>query len=155
MLSFIDLLIVLIVAGFVFFGFFFGFVQTLGNLVGTFVGVYVASRFAADKSGTGRILWFIFIFFLSSRIVGIVFWAVGKLVDLLSLIPFAGLINRTFGAIFGLIEGLIAVGVVLYFAQQFLPPGMLDATLHASSFARYLLAMAGAMQILFPASLRS
>ena len=156
MLSFIDIIILFIICGFVFFGFFFGLVQTLGNLIGTVVGVYFASRAVSGKDGgSGKIISFIFLFFIASRAVGIVFWFIGKVVNLITWLPFAGPINRLLGALFGLIEGVVAVGVVLYFAQKFLPGGVVEATLHASIFAKYLIAMATAMQVLYPESLRS
>jgi len=160
MFSLVDVVIILIVSAFVFFGFFFGLVHTLGSLVGTIIGMAITSRLigpAFDSVGflfgggaAGKIILFILIFLLISRLIGIAFWLIGKVLGLLAWIPFAGMINRVLGALFGLIEGILVVAVVTYFALQYLPPDALKTAIEHSLMAKYLLALVAAMQVLFP-----
>jgi membrane protein required for colicin V production len=157
----VDILIVVIIGGFALLGFFFGFVHTIGNLIGTVVGIAVASRTSGAFSenfgggGGGKVLAFLILFFLISRVIGVLFWLVDKVGGVISFIPFAGAFNRVLGAIFGLVEGLLTVGVLLYFSMLYLPEGALHAALESSHFAKYLIAAVSAMQVLFPASMRT
>ena len=42
----VDILLIIILAGFVYFGLFFGFFHTLGSLIGAILGIYLGTRFA-------------------------------------------------------------------------------------------------------------
>jgi len=165
MFSLVDVVIIMIVSGFVFFGFFFGLVHTLGSLIGTIIGMAITSRligpafdsvgFLFGGSGAGKVFLFIILFLLISRLIGIAFWLIGKVLGLLAWIPFASTINRLLGAIFGLIEGILVVAVVTYFALQYLPPDTLTSAIEHSFMAKYLLALVAALQILFPTATKA
>jgi uncharacterized membrane protein required for colicin V production len=162
MFSIVDVALLLIICSFVCFGLFFGFVHTLGSLVGTILGIFLSTRLvgpAYDAFGflfgggaVGKIFMFVIIFLLVSRIVGILFWLIEKFFGIFGLIPFASVINRALGAAFGLIEGIIFVGVVIFFVMQYVPDNVVQATLAESIVAKYLLALVAALQILFPAA---
>jgi len=159
-MGFIDILLILIVAGFVFFGLFFGLVHTLGSLIGAVVGIVLASRlvdpafhtfgFLFGSGAMARIILFVIIFFLITRVIGVIFWFVGKVFDVLAWIPFARTFDRLLGALFGFIEGIMVVGVVLFYAMQVLPPDTLRFALETSAVAKYLIAMMSALQVFFP-----
>ena len=159
-MGFIDIVFIVIIVAFIFFGLFFGLVHTLGSLVGTIVAIIFSSRLvepAMDTFGflfgggdAAKIIIFIIIFFLISRLIGIVFWLVGKVWDVLSWIPFAKTIDRFLGAILGFIEGIVVIGVILFYAMQVLPESTLRTILETSFMAKYLLATTGMLQSLFP-----
>jgi membrane protein required for colicin V production len=161
----VDLVLVIIVGAFVLFGLFFGFVHTLGSLVGSVLGIVLATRLlepAVDKfsfffnnnESVASVVIFIILFVLISKLIGLVFWILGKVFGILSWIPFAKTINRLLGAVLGFMEGVIVVGVIIYFALKFLPDSTVSAWLNDSSVANYLLAVMSALQALFPESLR-
>ncbi|MBI5794174.1 CvpA family protein [Candidatus Uhrbacteria bacterium] len=164
-MGFIDIVLIVIVGAFVFFGLFFGLVHTIGALLGTILGIVVASHFVEptfDAFGfllgggsVARIIIFIILFLVVSRLMGVVLWFVEKIFGFFSIIPFAGTINRLLGAVLGLIEGIVVVGVVLFYAMQVLPQDTLLAALDSSVVANFLLATVSALQILFPETLRS
>ena len=161
----IDIILLVVVGAFVLFGFFFGLVHTLGSLIGSIVGIFLTTRLidpAFERFGFffgggnfGRIILFIILFFLITRLVGLVFWLLGIVWDLLSFIPFAKSLDKIFGAFFGLIEGIIIVGVVVFYATQVLPEDTLLAAIETSAVAKYLLALVSAMQVLLPESLKA
>jgi membrane protein required for colicin V production len=163
-MALVDVILVLIIALFVFFGFFFGFVHTLGSLVGTILGIVIGTRlidptfekfgFLFGGGGFAKVVLFIILFLLISRLVGILFWLAEKVFGVFAMIPFARTINRLLGAVFGFIEGVIVVGVVLFLALQYLPDDAVKAALEQSAVADFLVATMAALQVLFPENLR-
>ncbi len=163
-MGFIDIVLLVIVGAFVFFGLFFGLIHTLGSLVGAILGIAVASRiieptveafgFLLGGGSVAKIVLFIIIFLIVSRLVGLVFWVFEKIFGFVSIVPFAKSINRLLGALFGFVEGVIVVGVVLFYAMQVLPEDTLLALLEGSAVANFLVATVSALQVLFPESLR-
>jgi membrane protein required for colicin V production len=160
----IDIILIVIVAAFVFFGLFFGLVHTIGSLVGAIAGIFLATRFidpAFAKFGflfgggeVGKIILFIILFIVITRLVGIIFWLIEKVFGIITIIPFAKSLNRFLGAIFGFIEGVIVVGVVLFYAMQVLPNDTLLLALETSTVAKYLVATTSALEVLFPQALQ-
>lgn len=156
----VDLILVVIVGLFVLFGFLFGLVHTLGSLVGSVLGTVLASRLiepAFERFGSflgggaiAKIVLFIVIFILISRVIGLLFWVVEKVLGIFAMVPFASTFNRLLGAAFGFVEGIIVVGVVLFFALQYLPNDAVRAALEQSNVATYLLAITAAIQVMYP-----
>lgn len=163
-MGFIDIILIVIVGAFVLFGLFFGLVHTLGSLLGAILGIILASRlvdpafetfgFLFGGGSFSRILIFIIIFFLVTRLVGLVFWLVGKVFDVLAWIPFARSFDRLLGGLFGFVEGVIVVGVVLFYAMQVLPDDTLRTMLETSVVADFLVATMSALQVFFPEAAR-
>lgn len=156
----VDLILVVIIGLFVLFGFMFGLVHTLGSLVGTILGTVLTSRLiepAFERFGSflgggavAKIVLFIVIFLLISRVIGLLFWLIEKVLGIFSMVPFAKTFNRLLGAAFGFVEGVIVVGVVLFFALQYLPNDAVRAALEQSNVATYLLAITAAIQVMYP-----
>ncbi len=160
MISLLDILIILSIAGFFFFGLFFGLVHTLGSLIGAFVSIVVTTRlidpvyawvgFAFGGSAIGKIIVFIILFLLISRLIGLLFWVLKTVFGWFKWIPFVGFFDRLLGGVFGLAEGALVVGVILYYAQQYLPSEVLLTAISQSKIAGPLLALAAAFHVLFP-----
>ncbi len=159
-MGFIDIVLIVIIGAFVFFGFFFGLFHTLGSVIGTIVGIIFASRlidpafstfgFLFGGGTTAKIILFIFIFFLITRAVGLVFWFLSKFFHFFSWIPFLRSFDRMLGGFFGFIEGIIVVGVVLFYAMQILPDDTLRDVLETSRVADFLIVTMTTLQIFFP-----
>jgi len=129
-MEFFDVILFIIIGGFVMFGFWFGFFHTLGSLLGTFFGAFLAARYYApmadwfiNTTGWGdnisKVLMFVIAFFVINRIVGFAFWIIDKTLSIVTHLPFIKSINRFFGMILGFFEGLITIGMIIFFIDRF------------------------------------
>lgn len=129
-MSYFDIALVLIVAAFALFGLWFGFVHTLGSLLGTILGVFLASRYYTilgdwfvsffDWEGNGpRVFAFILSFLIINRVVGFVFWLIEKFFHIFTALPFVKSLNRLLGFVVGIAEGLLTIGISIYFIHRF------------------------------------
>jgi len=129
-MSYFDVALLCIVGGFGLFGLWFGLIHTLGSLLGTFVGLFLASRYyellaswLASLTGWSgnfsKVLMFIFAFVIITRLVGFVFWIVERVLRVFTKLPFLRGLNHLLGMAFGLVEGIILVGVSLFFIVRF------------------------------------
>ena len=156
----LDVILLVIVLAFVFFGLFFGLVHTIGSLITTVVGLILAMHlsepafqafgFMLGGGEAARVITFIIVFFLISRILGLLMRIVGGLFSWFSYIPFATTIDRLLGGLFGLFEGVLVVGAILFYAMQILPDDTLLIALKSSHLASVLMAMMSALQVFFP-----
>ncbi|MBI5370196.1 CvpA family protein [Candidatus Uhrbacteria bacterium] len=164
-MTFIDLLLIVIILAFVFFGLFFGLLHTLGSLFATIISVIIASHFvnpAFDTFGfmlgggqTAKVITFIFLFFITSRLLALLMKFFGGVFYWFTYIPFANTFNRLLGGLFGLLEGVIVVGVIIFYAMQILPDDTLLHALQGSLLAKYLVAIMSALQVFFPETLKT
>lgn len=128
-MSIIDLILLIILAGFIFYGFFFGLVRTIGSLVGVVAGVWLTLIFYLTAFDLikdlffgyeliGKIVTFILLFTLINRLVGFLFALADKTFNLISIIPFLKTINRLAGAVLGALEGGLVLGLALLYVSQ-------------------------------------
>lgn len=121
----IDIVLIIFLAGFVFYGLFFGLIRTLGSLIGVLAGFFLASKFYLfvfsfiqnlffGHDNIGKIVIFIILFTLINRLICFIFALVNKTYDLISIIPFLKTINRLAGAVFGFLLGGVALGFLLF-----------------------------------------
>ena len=164
-LTIFDLVLLLILFTFIAFGFALGFIQAVGALIGVVLGAWLAGQwyepFGAwldpiflGNANAARVIAFIILFTIINRLVGLLFYIIGKVFGLLSIIPFTKTINRILGALLGFLEGTLVLGLILYFLARFSFSAWFDGVLVASSVARWLLAMANFLSPLLPALLR-
>ena len=156
-MSIIDAILLVILAGFVFYGLFFGLIRTFGSLVGMVVGLWLTFVFYLTVFGwvenlffghelAGKIITFIVLFTLINRLIGLIFAVLDRTFDLLSVIPFLKTINRLAGAALGFIEGGLVLGLALLFISQTAFGGWLAA----SKVAPFLTGFAKAITPLLP-----
>jgi uncharacterized membrane protein required for colicin V production len=159
----VDIVLILIIGGFTLMGFMQGFIRTVGNLVATILGLYLTGRligpftdrFSFLGGGTvGLIFSYVILYTILSRLIGIGFWFGEKVLGILSWIPFAKSINRVLGAVFGLIEGMLVVGAVTFFAVHFLPMDTLRSAIEQSPTALYLVGVMSGLQGFLPQVLK-
>jgi membrane protein required for colicin V production len=124
-----DVVLIIIIAGFVFYGLFFGLIRTIGSLVGMVGGLWFTMIFYLDvfewvknlffgHELAGKIITFFIVFTIINRLVGFGFALLDKAFDLISIIPFLKTINRLTGAALGFIEGGLVLGLALLFISQ-------------------------------------
>ncbi|MFA6171521.1 MAG: CvpA family protein [Patescibacteria group bacterium] len=157
-----DIFLILVIAGFAFYGLFHGLIKTIGAIIALIVGVWIANLFylpAYDLAKKiffgfdtlGHVLVFMVLFVIANRLVNLVFVLIEGSYNSLFFIPFLKTINRLLGAIFGLILGGLIVGFSLYgleqagFLKSFLAP-----YLEGSQIAPPLLKYVGVIVPLLP-----
>ena len=120
MFSFLDVILLLSVFGFTLFGLWFGLIHTFGALIGMVVGTAIAGQLYTLVPGTlPSVAAFIIISLAVSRLAGFALAFVEKIFHIISIIPFLKSINRLGGGVFGLLEGVLFVGVVLIVASRY------------------------------------
>ncbi|MCR4314104.1 MAG: CvpA family protein, partial [Candidatus Uhrbacteria bacterium] len=77
-----------------------------------------------------------------------------KIFGIFSWIPFAKSLDKLLGGFFGFIEGVMVVGVVLFYAMQVLPDDTLRTMLESSFVADFLIATMSVLQVFFPEAAR-
>ena len=163
-LSLPDFIIVLVIFGFAAFGFALGLVHVLGGLVGIIAGAWlgnlmylrVGQNLAPYVLGSDRAaaaIAFLIIFLLVNRLTAVAFSLLNRVVHLLSFIPFLKSLNRIAGGLLGLFEGVLLLGVVIRFSQQFWTPLWAQGWLEQSQFAGFLVAVVDLFQAILPAVL--
>lgn len=165
-MTLVDIILLIILSGFVLFGLWFGLIHTLGALVGTLAGAYVASHyfspiaeFLGGKFGGSLPIWkiivFIFIFTIINRLVGLLFYILEKIFKLISIIPFLKTVNRLAGAVLGFAEGVLVLGLTLHVAGVIpVSAGFISRIIEPSVVAKWLIGVARVLLPLLPAALR-
>lgn len=158
-----DLILVLILGGFILFGLWFGLIHTLGSLIGVIAGSWIASHAylpVADKFswlwGTGnftKLIIFIIIFIIINRLVGLGFYLIEKIFNIISIIPFLKSVNRLAGGLLGLIEGVLVLGTILFVASKY-DLGVLSEQMAQSEVVSYFLLATSILLPLFPEILK-
>ena len=164
-MPFIDVVFLVIIFGFALFGLWFGLVHTIGSLLGTILGAYLASRWYEPLSNividiTGwndnlaRVLMFVLSFLIINRLVGFAFWIIDKVLGVFTHMPFIRSIDRILGLFVGFFEGLLTLGLIIFFIERFplFPPFM--EHLADSKIAPYTAAFADYLMPLLPDALR-
>jgi uncharacterized membrane protein required for colicin V production len=125
-MTLIDFIVVGVVGGFGVAGFSLGLFHMVGSLVGVIAGAVLASRWfdnvghwASTSIGGSENVWrvvaFTLIYVIVARLCG---WIADMVGNTLSFVPFVKTIGRVLGVAFGLLEGLVLVALVSYFASK-------------------------------------
>ncbi len=164
-MSLFDITLLVTIGGFALFGLWFGFVHTLGSLLGTILGAYLASRYYEPLAGwltqvTGwsdngaRVLMFIVAFIVINRLVGFVFWIIDKIFKVVTHLPFIHSIDRLFGGVLGLFEGVVTIGLIFYFVERFPLSEKIMTMVAQSVVVPKTVAVAGVLIPLLPEALK-
>lgn len=160
-----DLVLILILGGFVAYGLWFGLIHTLGVLIGTIAGAFLSARWYDEVAAwlgflfgghqnAAKVVCFLFLFVIINRLIGLLFWVVDKIFSILTIIPFLKTINRLLGAAFGFIEGVLVLGLTLYVASRFPLSDWFSTDLASSKVAHYLVTIASILKPFLPEILK-
>ncbi|MFA5076561.1 MAG: CvpA family protein [Patescibacteria group bacterium] len=159
-----DLILLLLLFGFILFGIWFGFIHTLGSLIGIVLGAWVAGHYYDSVASWGIFIWgpgdwgkviaFLLILILINRLVGLIFYIIDRIFEFFSIIPFLKSINRLVGGALGFLEGAFTLGLVLFFLARFPINEWLTTGLETSRVAPWLIGMAKFLIPLLPELLR-
>ncbi|MFA5047810.1 MAG: CvpA family protein [Patescibacteria group bacterium] len=146
----VDVILIVIVLIFALVGFASGLVQAVGTIIGIFVGAWVASHYfvllgdwltpiVLGHALVAKIIAFIILFILVSRLIGLIFHLLDKAFKIISIIPFLKSINRLGGMLLGLVEGALVVGLIVYVIAKLAPDWTwVKNDLNGSQIAHYL-----------------
>ncbi len=165
-MSIFDIVLILIVAAFVFHGLSKGLIRLLGNLVAIIVGAFIASHFyltffewgkyLINNENVGKIVAFIVVFVVAAKVTDWAFVWIEKLFNLVSFIPFTKFINNLLGGILGLLEGSLFLGVILFVASRYALIGSLFGNqLVNSKVAPYLVKTVDMITPVLPEALKA
>ncbi len=160
-MNWLDLILILLIVGFTWRCFSLGLIKSLGSLVGLVVGFIAANftylrlfslvkPFFGGLDNIGRVACFLFLFILLARLIFMIFVALDKIYDFISIIPFLGVINNISGAILGLIIGIVFAAILVILAARFFSSGsFIGNWLEGSLLSSYLI---GSIKLLAPAT---
>lgn len=159
-----DIILLVLWFGFVWAGFWYGIIQTLGGVVGVIAGAIIAGRTyavaggwlgaAGDRLGLSQWLAFTVIFVVVNRAVAIATGSVGKILNVVKVVPGVGSINRLGGALVGLVEGALILGLLVGLAQRLEVSASLTEYLEGSRVASLLGAIGNSLMPLLPEAIR-
>lgn len=112
------------------FGLYSGFISAMGSLFGTVIATFIAIRvyeptawwighYTGWGENTTRVVVFVVLFFVLNRLVGLLFWLFEKILTVVIRVPFIRSVDRILGLTLGLLEGVLAMGLVFYFVARF------------------------------------
>jgi uncharacterized membrane protein required for colicin V production len=165
-MAIIDVIMLLALAGFVFYGMFFGLIRTLGAFLGVLIGAFLASHFYLPVSGwidkaffgyhnLGKVLVFLILFGLINRLVSFLFYLLDRAFGLITIIPFLKTFNRLGGIILGFLTGSLFLGIILYVISKYaILESLAGRWLVDSEFAPFFLKFAHAALPIFPEVMR-
>jgi membrane protein required for colicin V production len=160
-----DVALLTIIAGFGLFGLWFGLIHTIGSLLGTLLGAFLASRYyepMADwltavtgwEGNVPEVVMFIIAFIVINRLVGFVFWILERVFKIITILPFISSLNRLLGAVVGVFEGAVTVGLILYFIERFPLSEKIMEMMATSEIAPILVGIAAVLLPLLPEGLK-
>lgn len=145
------------------FGLSIGLVGALGYLAGIIIGIiaagqfypivttYIAPYIPIVSENIINVLSFFIVLSIISKITSFI---TNKLFGLFSLVPFVQTFNRVFGALLGLIGGLILTGALVYMMGRFPIAGYFEDILTTSTLAPRLLKFFEPLTVFLPEILK-
>jgi uncharacterized membrane protein required for colicin V production len=159
-MNYIDVFLLILLGGFMLYGFWFGLIQVIGSLVGLVIGAFAAARFYAALAlwlgflpdNLAKVIAFLAILLVISKLVGLLFWLVDRSARIFAIIPFLMMFNRLLGAALACLEGLLLLGFGVWFVARHPWSAALGDTLAASVVARVLNFVGQLLAMLAPAA---
>ena len=160
-----DAVLIFLLAAFTVYGFLKGIIRMAGELAGYLIGIYIAGHYFIPfynwtsslylgYENIGRLISFLLLLFIVRKLVVLVVVLIDKFFNIISIIPFLGLINRFAGAVFGFLSAGVVLGILIYFASRYSVGFGFDKLLVDSVIAKFLLAFGEFVSPLLPAIFR-
>lgn len=147
-MPFVDIILVILLLGFLVNGYRRGFILTAGQLIGILIGLFSArlwtpfvlgrlTPFFGEHNGWPYLIVFILIFIFVDQVVALIFRIINALFKILTIIPFLATINSILGALLGLVSGFTFVGGGSYIIVTYRVDPTLIAFLMGSRIAEF------------------
>ncbi|QQG52805.1 MAG: CvpA family protein [Candidatus Falkowbacteria bacterium] len=162
-----DIVLAVILAIFVFSGLRKGLIRSVGSIIALIIGAYVASNFyltffewgrslVANHEAGGKIAAFIILFIAASSLTNLIFFLIEKVFNLLAIIPGSRYLNNILGALLGLLEGSLFLGLMVFVASRYALIGnLLGDNLAKSVIAPWLLKVVNIILPVLPEALKA
>jgi uncharacterized membrane protein required for colicin V production len=165
-----DIILLVILAASAITGLRQGIIRLVGRFFALLVGAFIASRFylpaydwasgfwswLAEHEGIGKIMAFIIVFILAGKLIEFAFYLLEKFFNFIAFIPGSRYLNNILGALLGLLEGGLFLGLIIYVASRYaFLSDFLSSQLAASQVAPYLLHLANIFLPLLPEALKA
>ena len=165
-MTIIDITLLVMLGGFILAGFWFGLIHMIGAVIGIAVGAVLSSRLYEPVAqfvfgitdwnlNLLRVLSFTLLFILINRIIGLLVHVADKAFSFVSWLPFMKTFNRLFGALLGLIEGTLVLGLLVYVASRFPITAASEMVFRDSLIAKLLITVGNLMEPLLPKALQT
>jgi len=166
-MSIFDIVLLVILAGFIINGLFKGLIRLLGHVAGIIIGAYVSSHFYLvffewaknifnGHDNAGKVIIFILLFIVVTRLTDWLFVLIEKIFKFIAFIPGSKYINNLLGAALGFVEGGLFLGLILFVAIRYTPLGATFAKqLTESVIAPFLLKMVNIILPILPDALKA
>jgi len=162
-----DYVLLAVLAYFALWGFRKGLIRAVGSFVGMVLSVVLASRYfdavaewlapytgLTNNINLARIVSFILLLVVVNRLVVFGFGILEKMYKSIAVLPLMKLGNRVLGAILGLVEGAIVLGLVIYFISRFPFGSIVESFLDGSVVAPIVLSISSIVLPLVPEAIR-
>ncbi|HZJ41103.1 MAG TPA: CvpA family protein [Candidatus Saccharimonadales bacterium] len=162
-----DIILAIILAIFIFSGLRKGLIRSLGRIIGLIAGAFVASHFyltffewgrswAGGHEAVGKVLAFIILFIVVTSLINLVFFLIEKVFNLIAIIPGSRYLNNILGALLGLLEGSLFLGLIVFVASRYaLLSNLFGDNLSRSIIAPWLLKVVNIVLPVLPEALKA
>jgi membrane protein required for colicin V production len=156
----LDYILLAIILGMALLGLRRGLLQSIGSILGIVLATIIASRFYEvvanwfGGSNLTNLLVFIAIFSITVKLVGLIFWLLGKIFKIITVLPIISHLDRFFGLILGFVEALLVLAVILSFLLKYPFNYWIVTQMSASIVAKVLLKIGIVFIPLFPEALK-
>lgn len=144
-----------------------GLIRSVGRIIGLIIGAFVASHFylvffewgrslAGSHEAVGKVIAFIALFIVASSLVNLIFFIIEKIFNFIAFIPGSRYLNNILGALLGLLEGSLFLGLIVFVASRYALIGQLFGdSLAQSIIAPWLLRVVNIILPVLPEALKA
>jgi membrane protein required for colicin V production len=158
-----DIVLLLILAAFMYKGIKRGFISLIGSFIGIVVGAWIAGHYYETVAVwliqiidinimLAIVIAFIGIYVVVNLVIGITAWII---TTVFRIIPLATTLNRLIGAALGALEGLLLIGLIIWIVTLFPFQNSFISGLRTSKVASYFTGTTQLVQPLLPNGLRN
>ncbi len=166
-MAIIDIILLIILGYFTLWGFKKGLIRAVGAIVGLIAAIVLASRYfeevaeiiapfigLSDNMNFAKMVGFVGLLFVINYAVSIIVAIIEKMYKTVAVLPFMKLGNRLLGAMLGLLQASLLIGLVLYFAARFPFGSIVESFFEDSKVAPIVLQISGIVQPFIPDAIR-
>ena len=125
-----DLILVLFLGAFVFYGFYVGILRMILNLISSLLAIIISVNIYLQvynlipfigfgSESLGKTLSFILVLAILAYLLGFVFKIIAKLLKIISSLPIISSFNRILGGILGFLQGLFILGMIIFVMSRY------------------------------------
>ncbi|NMC51697.1 CvpA family protein [Candidatus Kuenenbacteria bacterium] len=161
----IDIILLIIILGFIINGWQLGLIKTLGALIGILVGVVLAGHFFNElavlltpvfggRENLANIISFLAIFLIVNGLVAMGIWLLKGTLKLLSFVPFVKLVDHIGGAVVGLVCGVFVLGILIVVVYKYPVINFLTVYLEQSKIVPFIVKGSSVVMPLLPEAVK-